>query len=191
MQLNETGALFARIERLSASLNVKAGRGTEWSYTFPDGETHTYRIRNIRPPEQIEDDVASLLVWTWSLKDYLKTVAVERGKAGQTIEKIANDDSHLPVCADLANLLKHGKLIKSRSGKFPSLHRVRYEMGKEAFSRIFVAAFEVEIEVARPELVDVFMPVKDSAGNPMGDALEYVRGGITRWEALYDELTAS
>ncbi len=188
MKLEDIDALFVRIKRLSESLSVKSGTGTNWAYTFPGGETHTYRLENMRPPEQIEDDVANMCIWVWSLKDHLKELAAARGFNNRFIEDNINKDEALAVCGDLANLFKHGRLNKSRSGKFPKVLRPQYEIPQEAVENLEVKAFEVITRVSKPELVDIFVPIQDKDGNTFGDALVYLRLAILKWEAVRDEI---
>ncbi len=188
MHLEDIDNLLQRMTRLSRALEVKAGEGTEWKYTFPDGETHTYRFKNLRPPEQIEDDAFHLILWIWSSKDYMRELAVESGRSAQYVEDVAKKDPHLPMCADLANLLKHGKLTSSRTGRFPRFRRCHFEVPGKAVRELTIGPFTVELDVSKPELVEISIPVEDRNGRLMGDALEYARKGIARWEQLYREL---
>jgi hypothetical protein len=190
MHLQDIGTLLRRVARLSQSLEVKSGEGAEWKYTFPDGETHTYRLKNFRPPEEIEDDAFHLILWTWSLKDYLRELALDRGRPTNFVEQVVKKDPHLPLCADLANLLKHGKLTSSRTGRYPRLRRCHFELPGKAVNEVTVGPFLVELNIARPQLVEISLPVEDRRGKPMGDALEHSRKGVERWEQVYRELKA-
>ncbi len=70
MKLPDFERLIQRIRRLRKALVEKGGLGFQYKYTFPDGETYTYILRNLKSPEVIEDEVAHCYVWLWSLKDY-------------------------------------------------------------------------------------------------------------------------
>lgn len=53
---------FERLGRLTAATRQKAGDGTAWDYTFPDGETHRYVIRGLKSHAEAEDSAFNLLV---------------------------------------------------------------------------------------------------------------------------------
>ena len=188
MRIDEIDALFRRMDRLSTSLQVKDGAGSQWNATDSDGQTHSYRIRNVRPIDEIEDNIANLFLWVWNLKDYLKELSLTRGKDAQFIEQLVNQDPHLPICADIANRLKHGVLKKSRSTQFPQLQRAGYKLSGEAIGRITFRTFEVDFDIADPELVEIVMGVEDRDGRYIGDALAYLRSAISTWEAVYGQL---
>jgi hypothetical protein len=190
MRVDEIDALFRRMDRLSASLQVKNGAGSEWDATDADGQTHSYRIRNVRPIDEIEDDIANLFLWVWNLKDYLKELSSKRGKNAQWIEQLVNQDPHLPICADIANRLKHGVLKTSRSDRFPQLQRAGYNVSVEAIGSITIGILQVEVDIADPNFIDIVMGVEDRNGELIGDAFAYLRGAIDTWESAFEQLRA-
>lgn len=191
MKLQEIETLFARIKRLLGSLRIRAGKGTTWDYTFPDGQTTTYRLENVRPPEEIEDDIANMFIWTWSLKDYLKELARSRRLNPQSVEDAINENEVLMICGDLANLLKHGRLKTSRSGKFPKILGPEYEIPQEAIGRITFAGPNVTTSVLKPELVDVYVTIQDQHNNSLGDALLFLRIAVIKLEEIRDNILRS
>jgi hypothetical protein len=176
--------LVQRIARMRQHAHDKAGPGFEWDYTFPDGETHTYTVNAVKPPEVVADDFANWCVWAWSLKDYLKLAAAQRGRQPRDVEDLVNRDRNLQLCADLANRDKHAEPARSRSGLFPRLGKVAYSMTKEGLASLVVGAFSVTLNVREPRLVQVSLPIEDQQGNRLGDAFEVLDAAVRRWEEL-------
>lgn len=192
MKLTEIESLFQRIRRLSNSLKIKNGPGISWHYTFPDGQTQTYRFKNIRPPEEIEDDIANMFIWTWSLKDYLKELARSKGLKPKLVEDAVNENDILTICGDLANLLKHGELKNgSRSGIFPKLLKPEYEIPQDAIESMTFEESTVTTVVSKPELVQIFVTVQDQHNQSLGDAHLFLTIAVTKWEEIYEHILNS
>ena len=188
---SEIRELFERIGRLVAAAEQKSGDGTALEYTFPDGETHRYVIRGLKSHAEIEDTAYNLLIWIWNAKDYLKRRAVTLGKDGRSLEKAVNIDVHLPLCADLANRLKHGELRQSRSGHHPRPGKISFAAPQASLGSLTFRAFEVELQMANPSLVQFYLPVFDHAGEQIGDAFDYAAGGVAALERLRDEVDSA
>lgn len=180
--------LFDRAAHFSAALTALGGTGCSWSHTFPDGETHRYVLKSIKSPEQIEHELLTLAVWLWSLKDYMKGRAAALGKSPQEVENYASNDPYLPLCADLANGAKHGRLTTSRSGKWPRLGKLQYDIPQKAIGSITFRAFEVETDIAHPELITVTFRILDTAGATIGDAFSVLGGALEAWERFSAQL---
>ncbi len=194
MKLAALYELFGRVSRIGEALQEKAGAGAEWDYTFPDGTTTTYEITNVKTPAELKDSFANLAVWTWSIKDYFKALAEQAGANPQRIEDFVNHDPSLPICADLANLLKHGQLDKSRSEQWPTVGDPTYkiDVNPTSVSSIFFGADGlVRLDVADPQQVEVCFRVTSKEGKLLGDGLEFLRDGISSWEALREYLEAA
>ena len=156
----EIDELFMRLGRLVSASKNKAGEGTEWNYTFPNGETHRYVIRGLKSHAEAEDSVFTLLIWIWNAKDYLKKRAVVLRTSGREVEKAVSDDDNLAICGDLANRLKHGGLDRpSRSGFNPRLGKVSFEAPQTVIGSLTFKAFEVEIGIDDPSQVTFRLPV--------------------------------
>ena len=176
--------LFERLARLTAATKQKAGDGSAWDYTFPDGEMHWYVIRGLKSHAEAEDNAFNLLIWVWNAKDYLKRWAESNGKKAQIVEDAVSADMAFAVCADLANHLKHGRLKHSRSGGYPRFGVVSFEAPQAALGSLTFRAFEVEMEIADPALVEFHLPVIDNTGEQIGDAFEYAARGVAALERL-------
>ena len=176
--------LFERLSRLTAATKQHTGDGTTWDYTFPDGETHRYVIRGLKSHSEVEDSAFNLLIWVWNAKDYLKRWAELNGKVAQVVEDAVNSDECLMVCADLANLLKHGALKHSRSGQYPRFGVVSFEAPQAAIGSLTIFAFAVEIGIANPSLVEFRLPVVNNRGILIGDAFKYAEGGVAALERV-------
>ncbi len=189
MNIESLNKILDRANRFRKRLNLKDGEGTSWTYTFENGETHKYIISGLKPPEEVADDIESGFIWLWSLKDYVKKYALSKGKSKQLVESKINLDPYLCICADIANSSKHGGLdLGSRSGKYPKLGNLKYEVPQQALEKITFRAFEVETDIGKPELVTFEMPVYDEHGKYLGDAFKYLDYALKAWESLVDEI---
>lgn len=191
MTLADLEKLFARIGRITAQMEEKAGPGTEWDYTFNDGSTTKYEITNVKTPEDLLDEFSHLALWVWSAKDYLKKLVAKEGVASaESIEKYVNSDPYLPMCADLANLLKHAELDTSRSGIWPTAVKPSYVITHSPaapatpIKSVLFTPGGVRIDVGDPALVEIKFIVETKSGEKLPDGLEYLEGGIAAWEAL-------
>ena len=195
MQIKDIEQLYKRIKRFSKKLEQQHGEGAEWNYTFPDGQNVIYRITNVKSPEEIGDLVATLFIWVWSFKDYLKDILNTKGLSSQyEIEDIANNDRNLSICADIANGLKHGDLRGSRSKKFPVLGAASYSIAFDrsaphnSIDSIWFTGPYVIINACEPNLIDIKIPIKDNNGNIICDAHSCLNSSISCWEAILDKI---
>jgi len=176
--------LFERLGRLVTATKQKAGEGSSWSYTFPDGETHRYVIRGLKSHAEAEDSAFNLIIWIWNAKDHLIQRANTRGQDSRLVEDAVNADSALPVCADLANRLKHGQLRWSRSGRYPSFGVMSFTGHQASIGSLTFRAFEVEVQIADPSLVEFSLPVIGQDGAEIGDAFELAGRAVSALEAI-------
>src|SRR2546427_10930785 len=146
------------MERIKRKISNHAGDGAEWKYTFPEGETATYRFVGLKAPEVFEDEIRELLTWWWNAKDHLKKRATAVGQSPQMIENIINTDPDVAICADLANSQKHGGLDrKPRSAQNPTLATVTYRASTEnaGIQRITVGPDGLVIPEFDPEKTEI------------------------------------
>lgn len=185
MNLSEIKKLLGRADRFRKKLHTKDGEGAKWSYTFDNGETTFYSIDGVKPPEDIEDEVTTIFIWLWSLKDYVKKYVLDKGKSKSWVESKVNANPYLCICADIANLLKHGGLdhkFKPRSNKNPTLGKLNYQIPNKAMGLITFGAFDVGVNVENPSLVALEMSVIDNNnGKILGDAFKYIDYGLKAW----------
>ena len=129
-------------------------------------------------------------MWTWSIKDYIKTLASTLGITPQAVEAHVNQDPALPLCADIANMLKHGVLENSRSGRWPVSVTPSYSITHDRSApaspirEISVSATAIRIDIANPALVEVQFKVKARDGSLLPDGLAVVADAISSWEGL-------
>lgn len=190
MDISELEKLLERSERFRKKLQINNGERAKWSYTFENGETHFYTVEGIKPPEEIEDEVSTIFLWLWSLKDYVKKYVMNKGKSKDWVESRVNADPYLCICADLANSLKHGGLdtkFKPRSNKNPKLGKLSYQIPQKAMGSITVGAFDVGLNVSDPSLVVLEMPVTGDNDRFLGDAFKYLDYSLKAWESIVNE----
>lgn len=175
--------LRERVNRCRSTIEHKAHAGFVQVHAFSDGSTHTFRFTGIKSPEQLEDELLSLFVWIWSMKDHLKELARARGADAKLIEMIADKELSLGIASDIANRSKHGYLRKSRSGRFSRLSNVGIAIPGNALSKIVVGAFDVGIGVDLPEAATLRATIEfDSGTHQPLDAFVVAETAIIAWE---------
>ena len=191
MNYSELEKAIERCDRLRKRLQDKGGIGTGWPFQTRNGETHSIRISGVKPPEEIEDDIASMFIWLWNLKDYVKKFSVTKGKSGKWVEAKVNHDPYLCICADIANSLKHGgldKKYKSRSGKEPKLGKLKHEAPQASISTICFTENSVHLHISDPSKIKLEMPVVGGNDHFLGDAFKYLEYSLNAWERIIQEV---
>jgi len=182
MTPTDLDAIRSRISRALRAAQQASGEGYETSYQADGADFMTYfRAIGVKAPEQLEDDFLNLFVWTWSLKDYVKTCYKARGLNAQEVEEIANRSRALAYVADISNRAKHGTLRESRSGEFAELVDVGFEAPQESIAQITVAGPEVSLFSTNPQLVRIRATVRTKSGKEL-DALAVLTEAIDTWE---------
>ena len=192
VEYSELEKLIGRADRFRKRLHEKQGDGTGWPFTVESGESHYISIDGVKSPEELEDDISSMFIWLWNLKDYVKKYVVKNGKSKDWVEAKVNLDPHLCICADLANSLKHGGLdlnprFKPRSGKSPRLGTLKYQAPQKAISSLSLGVFDVNVNVSNPEFVKLEMPVLGESDRILGDAFKYLEYALKAWEQIVKE----
>jgi hypothetical protein len=181
--------LLARARRLRDGIREMKGAGASWEFSFPDGITERYTIKGVKPVEHIEDDVAALFVWLWSIKDYLKSLARARARNPQLIENLVDRTPALCLLADVANWLKHSSLQRrSRSGCSPRLDNPEFKGHQSGVKSIEFSTAGVTIEPTSPDAVELCYPVVDASGRLVADTMVLLTSAIAYWEKALDEL---
>ena len=180
--IQDVNDLFERIRRIGARLIVTTGPGSDWKADVPNFGIQTYKVTGMKSPEELEDDIATLSLWIWSLKDHLKLVLASLGQDPLDIERFVNSDRDLQVCADIANSAKHLPLRTSRTGQFLKAGRLCFSLPLSSVGELVFRPNEVQIDVSRPDLVKIAIPVIDRAGNTVGDVIAHLHAGVIAWE---------
>lgn len=178
-QLHEA---FARLQRLSKKIEERAGPGFVDVYVAGDGQIHSHEVTGVKSLAEFEDELLNVIVWTWSVKDYLKEAARFCGNNPSEIEALANESEVLGLISDLANRIKHGKLEKSRSGRFAKLGSISMSIPQSAVGKITVGANRVSTDVADPDKIEFHAPVLSQDGEVLAEAGECVVEAIRVWE---------
>lgn len=173
--------LYGRIKRLQARLADTSGDGTEWKVEA--GEViHSYHVSAMKSPKEIEDDIAALAVWLWSMKDYFQAILRTAGKDSKQVELFIDTQSSLKICSDIANRAKHLRLSRSRSGHFARPGRLRWSIPQAAVSSLVIGATSVRIDLPDPVSILVEMPILDRKGNVVGEGIAVCREATEAWE---------
>ena len=185
MNADEFEALLDRVKWVSNQIADQGGTRFEWSAQASTGAEVRYEVCGIKPFQDFQHQTANLLIWTWSLKDYLKSLFKDHGVDAQLVEDAVNTSRELSICADLANRSKHPDPNRSRSGRFPKLGKVGFDIPQNALRSIALAASnEYSIAVEQPELVRYRAPVLDQSGNKIADAIEICTRALDQWRDL-------
>ena len=178
----ELDAIRSRIQRASAVVRNASGSGYQTSYQAEGTDfTTNFKAVGVKAPEQLEDDFLNLFVWTWSLKDYLKSCFEAKGLRGKAVEEEANLCQALTFVADIANRAKHGELRESRSGDFAELIDVGFNAPQECIERITVAGPDVTLYIKDPQMVSIRATVATRSGG-RHEALAVLNEAMEFWE---------
>ncbi len=83
--------IFDRIKRLSKKIDRIDLCTQGWDCTLSDGRQATYIINNIKDLKQIEDELTTLFIWTWSFKDYVKEYLIANNINPKKIESYIDE----------------------------------------------------------------------------------------------------
>lgn len=182
MNKSDFSKLYERVKRSHDAVHRKASTGFTQSHSHPDGSYTHLEVIGLKAPETLEDELLTLFVWLWSMKDYLKALCKARGIAGNRIEQIANAERSLSIAADIANRAKHGTLKESRSGDFAKLQNVSISVPQSALTSIAFIKPAVRISVGMPEDAKLFAEIGFDSGLPPVDAFDTASGALLAWE---------
>jgi len=119
MNLNDIDALWGQIGRLLARVGKKDGHSQEWIATLSDGRSQKYVLNGLRSLQELEDDVRVGFRLLWDYRDYLVKSACEAGHDRDGVFARVNREPLLMLCADIANKLKHERLIRPKTALMP------------------------------------------------------------------------
>lgn len=153
-------ALRSRIERAFGAVQDPSGTGYQISYQASSTDFITkFRALGVKAPKQLEDGFLNLFIWTWNLKDYLKSGFKAKGLHCKQVEDAVNQCPSLTYVADIANRAKHGTLRKSRSGEFAELVDVGFTAPKDSIGRISMAGPNVTLHIKYPQFIQIHATV--------------------------------
>jgi hypothetical protein len=185
MNISEINKLKERIGRLKLKADDPKGAGAEWTVEFAPDKNELRKISGVKTPEEIEDEVSTVFLWLWSLKDYVKKLCMAKGADDRWVENAVNSDSDLCVCADIANSLKHcGLDSKSRSNRCPKLGNVVYKIDSAELASFKFYESGVTIDPSEFNLIRLELPVFDDHGRLVGDAFQILKNGIEAWDKI-------
>jgi hypothetical protein len=160
----------------------KSDVGFAESHVLSDGMTHHYKVQGVKSPTQLEDELLTLFIWAWSLKDYLKELCKSKGISSKEIERLVDANDSLQFIADIANRAKHGDLRESRSKRFAKLVDVGLEIPQTAVRQISFGAFTVDLDVMLPDKIELKAFIELANGHERFDAFEILKSGLNVWE---------
>ncbi|GAG25491.1 unnamed protein product, partial [marine sediment metagenome] len=147
------------------------------------------------PDERIQDEILSLAQGVWHLKDRLKQWTRVQN-LNINIEDLAKKSISLMVCADLANIKKHGG-TDDRSGLFPRLSEVYFDTSKSGLLEIYYAGGmkEKELRLSKPNPISFTVKIltKDEKGDDekvlAENAIDYIWEAFEYWLPIIQRLS--
>lgn len=188
MNISGVKKILDRANRLAKNSKSIKGGGASWSYVFPNGVKTKYVLNEVKTHEELEDEILSVFIWLWSLKDYFKEVISYRGGDPKTVEAKINYDKNIMLSADIANGIKHGVIKNSRSTLFPKLGKLSYTVPQGSMKQITVRGNEIEMDFKEFENIEIKMPITDKDDNYIVDALYLIEYVLNEWEGMYATL---
>ncbi len=173
---------------MQARVKDKCGESYEWSATPTNGMKTNYGLFGVKSFDDMQDDVLTAFVWAWSVKDVLKVRAIEQGKTPAAYEASLDAVRCLTLCSDIANRAKHGELDRSRSGCFAKLGALEYSIPQAAVAAFSYGADWANTIVAKPELVEMELPILDNQERVVGDAFYVLDCAVRNREVIAKQL---
>jgi hypothetical protein len=181
MNIGQIKDLTQRIDDALSNLTLPRKGGTLYEH-YDDGTTVKWHFENVASPQDVSHRVEEAAIWMWSLKDHLKHRIAATGGTAADVEVYVNSCRYLPVCADIANGAKHGRLRNSRSGRFAALDGAVMRSHGGMIGRIGRAAgAHVRVKFDKPSTVSYRVPVRATGGRYIGDALVILRRAWDEW----------
>ncbi len=199
MNLGELNKHLQRIDRGVKRAGKHEGKGYSYSVSRKNEESIRYIFNGVPHIDEVEDQVRHALIDLWSLRDYVKHTLKSQGKDSSSIWGRIKSCSYIPISADLANVAKHGKLVKPPHGSFEpkfggsvySLHIKRdpisHRLIGSGIERIIFRQNEVEIDTMNqndPNYVSFKLPVLDQNDYHMEEACNVLVHAYEEWKQL-------
>ncbi len=139
----------------------------------------TVSIDNFDEIEKIKDELEALFVWLWAYKDYLVLALKDKYTntiATNLVEEHVNRTPELQLTADIANTAKHGKLRKSRDGRYARL-------GNYATSIPLWSPGENETSIRNriQDKAEAKIVIENERGETIGNAIDTANIASQKW----------
>ncbi len=187
MEVDKIKLMRRRIDRMLQGVREKRRFGDAVHSVDDPTVDCEYIIKNVKSPEDYEDNVLSVVKEIWALKDYIGKALKKIGGREKEVETFVNKNYELTLCADMANASKHdGFDRKKRSSGFgrPFLRcsRARMITGKNPNMEIMFEANRVTQTFKNPDEVHYSIDVLDESGSIIGDAEEIMAKAVSQWD---------
>ena len=147
-----------------------------------DGVKHRYEVLGVLPFEEVEDDISTLIVWIWCLKDHIEKQIKVMGRSVDVVRAFVRKQEAIQICADLANREKHGgSSLCPWTNYDPRLDRLRFSVPQAGIASITINATSSVIDVSRPELVRLARDVLADDGRVIGEAIAIAAEALSAW----------
>ena len=181
MQKIDFDKLVNRVKRCRAMVYERSSAGFVLTSSTDDDLPTVLEVSGIKSPDTLEDELLTLFIWIWSMKDYLKALCKSLGVPPNEIELIANNSRALSVAADIANRAKHGTLKDSRCGDFARLDEVSITLPQSALRSIAFDRPTVRLDVGIPDDAELRATIAFDSGVPSVDAFVIADEALAAW----------
>jgi hypothetical protein len=168
-------------ENIEKHINIKYKTdGKSWQVKISFGEENKAEICN---------QVFIIISHIAKLKDHLKNLYASKGGDAKLIENEIESSDYLKLAIDLDNKEKHGKLKKSRSGKYPYLDEIDRALSVRPGRQIQSSSFSIDpftgqFEAEGDIIITISAEVDAVDGTRICSLDELINGSIERWEEI-------
>jgi len=179
MSIESLEELLDRIARLKVRMSQRGGAGDTLKFT--DEFETTVIVESIKPANEVDDDLAAIFVWLWSVRDYIIEKAAEKNIKKSLVDDEIDKYLCLRLCSDIANRQKHGSLSRSRSSRFARILKSGYNIPQEAIGRITCEGRQTIFAIPQPEMTRIQGRQSSSRCNRVVGAIECIEQSLDAW----------
>ncbi len=185
MSVESLEELVGRIARLKERMAQRSGAGD--TIKSSDEFETTVIVESVKPANEVDDDLAAIFVWLWSVRDYIITKTTESGVMKSLVDNEIDKYLCLKLCSDIANRQKHQSLSKSRSGRFARILKSGYSIPQEAIDRITCEGRKTTFAISQPGMTRITADIVDNEDNRITGAIECIEQSLEAWACISRE----
>lgn len=182
MSVRSLEELFCRIARLKQRMAQRGGAGD--TLKSSDEFETTAIVESVKPANEVDDDLAAIFIWLWSVRDYIIAKVTESGIRKSLVDDEIDKYLCLKLCSDIANSQKHQSLSTSRSGRFARILKSGYSIPQEAIDHITCEGRKTTFAISQPEMTTITADIVDNKDNRIIGAIECIEQSLEAWACI-------
>jgi hypothetical protein len=182
MSVESLEELLSRIARLKERMAQRGGAGD--AIKSSDEFETTVIVESVKPANEVDDDLAAIFVWLWSVRDYIIAKVTEGSIKKSLVDVEIDKHLCLKLCSDIANRQKHQNLSKSRSGRFARILKSGYSIPQEAIGRITCEGRQTTFAISQPAMTRITADIVDNEDNRIIGAIECIEQSLEAWACI-------